>query len=341
MASRIPFALCAYSLPHTMGYLATKSGERAANPLTPNQFVDEAVRLGVSGVEFPLLSRVPVFDGGFAEAASFSGDLPDALRRNNLTFIADHGALLDNEAEHTIDYMKAAAANGAAVVRCILSHILCGDRREFPGGWTAHRIALAARLRALLPAAESLGISLAVENHQDATSEDLLELYEESGCSPAFGITLDTGNPLAVCEDPVEYTQRIAPFIRHIHMKDYTVHFAPGGYRLVRCAAGDGVIDFPEILRIVRANGHPVSPAIEIAAQATRTVPMLEEGWWRCYPQNHAAYLPAALKLLWTKGRPAGEPYSSCWERGECSVDVIADEWDVVNRSVEYFRKMQ
>jgi len=338
MSTPVPFALCAYSLPHTMGYLPTKSGEPITEPLSLNAFVTKARELGLSGVEFPLLSRAPVFDGGFAETASFSGDLRESLSNDNLTLIADYGALLDYDADHTTEYMKLAAGSGASVVRCILSHILCGDRRNFPGGWQAHRNALAQRLRELLPAAEDLGISLAIENHQDATSDDLLDLYEESGLSPAFGVTLDTGNPLSVCEDPVAYAQRISSLIRHVHLKDYTVHFAPEGFRLVRCAAGDGVVDFPAILEIVRANGSRVMPAIEVAAQATRTVPMLEPDWWGCYPYEQMSRLPSALRTLWEKGRPAIEPYSSCWECGGSSADVATEEWKLVVKSVKYFR---
>src|SRR5207253_10391365 len=107
----------------------------------------------------------------------------------------------------------------------------------------------------------------------------LIRLAEMSGNSPAFGVTLDTGNPLSVGEEPVEAARRLAPLIRHVHLKDYTIHFAPEGYRLVRCAAGAGVIDFLEILRIVRESAHDVIPGIEIAAQHTRTIPLLEEGW--------------------------------------------------------------
>ena len=38
----------------------------------------------------------------------------------------------------------------------------------------------------------------AVENHQDGASDDFLWLAEQVQFSPAFGVTLDTGNPLAV-----------------------------------------------------------------------------------------------------------------------------------------------
>jgi hypothetical protein len=98
------------------------------------------------------------------------------------------------------------------------------------------------------------------------------------------------------------------------------------------------VVDFPAILEIVRANGHGVLPGIEIAAQATRTIPFLEDDWWACYPERPTTSLVAALRLLWEKGRPAEEPYSSAWERGEDSEAVSAEEWAIVRKSAEYFR---
>jgi hypothetical protein len=109
---------------------------------------------------------------------------------------------------------------------------------------------------------------------------------------------------------------------------------------LVRCAAGQGCIDFPAILDIVWKNGHDVTPGIEIAAQPTRTIPLLEKEWWSCYPRRDAHELTGALKVLWEKGRPASEPYSSAWERGETSEAVAKEEWDVVRKSVEYFKRI-
>jgi sugar phosphate isomerase/epimerase len=336
----IPFALCGYSLPHVMGYLATKDGEKPAEPLGARGLMDAAQEFGLAGVEFSLASLVPAFDGAKVQTAQAEFAVREELAKRGLRLVADYGALLDNDADHLRAYLEQAASAGAKIVRAVLSHILCGDRRRLAGGWEAHRDALAARLREVLPTAEHLGLCVAVENHQDATSDDLLFLAGQTGHSPSFGVTLDTGNPLAVGEDPVEYTQRIAPIIRHIHAKDYTLHFAPEGYRLVRCAAGDGVVDFPAILDIVRANGHDVLPALESAAQATRTIPLLEADWWACYPPAQAAHLPAALRVLWAKGRPMDEPYSSAWERGANSETVRAEEWDVVRRSVDYFRRL-
>ena len=206
--------------------------------------------------------------------------------------------------------------------------------------YTVVHKSLRKRLLEVLPYAEELGVCIALENHQDATTDDLLRLADWVHHSPSFGITLDTGNPLAVGEEPVEAARQLAPLIRHLHLKDYTIHFAPEGYRLVRCIAGQGVIDFPAILEIVSQNGHDVLPGIEVAAQATRTIPLLEGTWWDCYPPRQAKPLTEALRILWAKGRPMDEPYSSAWERGENSATVSAEEWEVVRGSAAYFHSL-
>ena len=326
----LPLILTAYGMPHVMGYLATRDGKSHPQPLSPVGLMDRAVEFGLAGVEFPLASL----------DAPYVDSLRDALASRGLGIVTDYMVLVDGDCDRLSDFLRASARLGAKVARAIMSTILCGDRRPLAGGWEARLEAVAARLREVLPLAQDLGLSLALENHQDATTDDFIRLYEMSGMSPAFGVTLDTGNPLSVGEEPVEAARRLAPLIRHVHLKDYTIHFAPEGYRLVRCAAGKGVIDFPTILDIVSRNGHHVTPGIEIAAQPTRTVPLIEPGWWACYPRRDAHELTAALKVLWARGRPADEPYSSAWERGESSENVAREEWELVRASVEYFKTL-
>ena len=51
---------------------------------------------------------------------------------------------------------------------------------------------------------------------------------------------------------------KVPPNARLLDLKDYTVHHAPEGFRLARCAAGDGVIDFPAISDVIRSARFPV-----------------------------------------------------------------------------------
>ena len=276
---RLNMALTAFGLPHVMGYLPTKAGERATPALDALGLMDSACELGLGGIEVPLAS---VADATLRAWA-------DALKGRGLAIVADLPVSLDAEAKEIRGWLSAAAALGAKVVRATLSTILCGDRRNLDGGWEPFLERRAARLREVLPHAEGLGICLALENHQDATSADLLRLGEMVEHSPAYGVTLDTGNPLAVAEDPVAFTRRVAALVRHVHLKDYTLHFAPEGFRLVRCAAGDGVVDFPAILAIVSNNGHALLPGIEIAAQQARTIPFLAPIGGRVIPPPRRA----------------------------------------------------
>jgi sugar phosphate isomerase/epimerase len=325
----LPYVLTAFGLPHRMGYLPTRAGERHPTPMSLQALMDAATAFGLAGIEAPL------------PAASDGESIGVDMAARGLKLVADMPGLLDVEPEVFANGLRAGARAGATIVRSTLSTVLCGDRRVLTDGWEARLDLLTRRLREVLPIALDLGLSIAVENHQDATTEDLLRLADRLDHSPAFGITLDAGNPLAVGQEPVEAAQALAPLIRHLHLKDYTVHFAPEGYRLVRCAAGDGVVDFPAILAIVRRNGHSMLPGIEIAAQATRTIPILDAGWWACYPPRDVTAVLPALRLLWQHGQPADRPYSSAWERGESSEVVAMEEWDLVERSVAYFRRIE
>jgi sugar phosphate isomerase/epimerase len=312
-----------------MGYLETTSGQKPEKPVSIFDLMDWAREKNLSGVDIPLP------DAHSAE------EINNALEERGLRLVAECPALLSQSAEENILAIENAQRAGARVVRFYLSGVLEGKRASLPDGWAAHREALAARMREILPIAEGLGLSLAFENHQDADTSDFLWLYDASGQSQAFGVCLDTGNPLAVGEDPIEAARVLAPLIRHVHLKDYRIHFAPEGYRLVRCPAGEGVIDFPEILKIVRASGFaPLLPGIEIAAQATRTISVLDPAWWESFPPRDVKTLLGPLGILWKQGIAQSVPYSSAWERGEGSQAVLAEEWDVLEKSIAYFREL-
>jgi 3-oxoisoapionate decarboxylase len=328
---RLNMALTAFGLPHVMGYLPTKAGERAEPALDAFGLMDTACELALGGIEIPLASVADTQLRAWA----------DALEQRGLAIVADLPVSLDADVKEIRGWLSAGAALGAKVMRATLSSLLCGDRRGLQEGWGPFLERRAGRLLEVLPHAEDLGICLALENHQDATSADLLRLGEMVGHSPAYGVTLDTGNPLAVAEDPVAFTRRVAALVRHVHLKDYTLHFAPEGFRLVRCAAGDGVVDFAAILAILASNGHALLPGIEIAAQQARTIPLLAPDWWACHSPTQASHLLPVLDLLWKQGRPANEPYATAWERGEGSAQVQAEEWHVLRRSVAYFRDLQ
>ncbi|MDE2127273.1 MAG: sugar phosphate isomerase/epimerase [Armatimonadetes bacterium] len=324
-AATLPMVLTAFSLPLTMGWLDTIAGEANPQPADWRKLIAIARDEGLAGIEMPLRDVDP-------------GELRSALAEENLRIIVDIGSLTEAPEEQLLADLQTAAALGARITRTTLSRVLCGERGKLEGGWKARMDLAADRLRKLLPVAEGLGLCIAIENHQDAAVEDLLRLFDVSGQSTSYGVTLDTGNPLAVGQDPVITARQLAPVIRHLHMKDYTLHFCPEGYRLVRCAAGDGVINFRAIREALRTSEHALLPGVELAAQATRTIPMIDPAWWEEFaPRSVPQFLPV-LQLLWSSGRPMLEPYGSVWERGGSAAAVAADEEALTLQSIRWFK---
>lgn len=107
-----------------------------------------------------------------------------------------------------------------------------------------------AALRLAAEVYDGTGLRYALENHQDYPSQTLADILRRID-SPNIGVFLDTGNSIALLEHPAETAALLAPFTFGIHLKDYAVLPAPGGYDLVGVTLGTGVIDNAPVLDTV------------------------------------------------------------------------------------------
>ncbi|NUP98707.1 MAG: sugar phosphate isomerase/epimerase [Armatimonadetes bacterium] len=299
---RLPFGLCAYGIVYTLGHAGR--GTPLANPQPINLFelLELAAGLGLSTVELPPHLLL--------EAGGSLADLRAAAESLDLRLVVAGRRLSAETMREELDW---AATLGAKVVRCTLSGILGGDRREVGlAGWEAVLDQAARTLAQVAPRAAERGLRVGVENHQDATSHDLVALCERVG-SATIGITLDTGNPLAVAEEPLAFARRVAPYLVDVHLKDYRIFPSAVGFRLVHCAIGAGVVPFEELWRLIEPLGVPCS--IEMAALEARHVRLLEDDWWAGYPPREARELAAIWRLVLQRGEQ-GE-WRTPFERGE------------------------
>jgi hypothetical protein len=178
-------------------------------------------------------------------------------------------------------------------------------------------------------------VSIAIENHQDFTSADLMELCVQAG--DAVGITLDTGNAFPVAEAPLEFARAVAPRVRHVHLKDYRVQPTDEGYRLVRCAIGDGAVPFAELVEIL---GRDLTASLEPGALQARHIRLFTEDWWRGYPPMDARRLAAALRAARVNRLGEDEDHRTPWERGERGEALISYERDMMLRSAANMRAL-
>jgi sugar phosphate isomerase/epimerase len=109
-------------------------------------------------------------------------------------------------------------------------------------------------LKSVMVDAGKSGIYLAIENHQDLTSAQLLDVIKQVG-SPYLGICLDTGNALGVMEHPLAAAEALAPVTYSTHIKEYTVYPKDRGYQFWGVPTGEGSCMVREQLEILFEKG--------------------------------------------------------------------------------------
>ncbi len=289
---------------------------------TPSQLMDKAIVVGLEGVELP--------------ASLMQGEDATAVAH----YAHERGLFITLETEGYDPGKLTSAIDlgvrlGAGTVRTMVGGArLGGDRRPLAGRWQSFLQEILAGLRQATLNAERAGVNLTVENHQDLTSEELLWLCESIG-SQRFGVTLDTGNPLATAEEPVNFARRVAPYVKNVHLKDYQVYMSTEGYRLVRCPLGQGVVDFPALFGILSATCPSIAMSIELGALEARHVRLLADDYWPDYPPRSAAQLAHVLRFVLDNARPAGD-WRTPFERNEPVEAVIAYEDQQLAASLAY-----
>ena len=256
--------------------------------------------------------------------------LAERLKARGVTPIVSSGLMMgDFDAA-----LRSARILGARVIRFGLTSVLCGDRHALGAGWPELVADVARKLADRGPRAADQGCVLAIENHQDFGSEELAGFCESTR---GLGITLDTGNTFPVAEAPLAFTKRVAPHVAHVHLKDYRVQFTEEGYRLVRCAIGDGAAPIADMLALVAGAGRNVAAVLEPGALEARHVRFLRPEWWTYYPPKRADELAACLAAARKNRLPDDADFRTPWERG-ADGEIVAYELAMIRRSAANMR---
>ena len=162
-----------YGLTYTVGLQGL--GTPRANPhgVGLDGFLAIAFELGAACVELDSRWLLPL-------ANSRLGDLREAFDQRGVVPICSHG-LSQSPDETLAEAIRCTQGIGSSLLRMHATPVLEGARAEWGERWSAmvdhaRRLLASERTRAL-----DAGVSLAVEDHQDIDSEELLALAEEAG----------------------------------------------------------------------------------------------------------------------------------------------------------------
>jgi sugar phosphate isomerase/epimerase len=119
-------------------------------------------------------------------------------------------------------------------------------------------------LKEAMRAFENQGVSVALETYEQVRTADLVQVVEAVG-SDALGICLDPANCVAGLELPHDVVDRTAPYVKNMHIKDFTFARQPGwvGFTLAGCPLGDGLLDYEEMVTVVDPASRGINQIVE------------------------------------------------------------------------------
>ncbi|MAG93746.1 MAG: xylose isomerase [Planctomycetaceae bacterium] len=224
------------------------------------QCINEAVRLGVEGI-----SLETCFMPGFDD--DYLARLKDRLDEHGLERMVAWGhpdgleGGANREAAREIEqHLATTLAVGGNVMRIVGSSLMFRDQPHGP-----QIKALSEVLSESVKRAEDAGVRLAIENHIDFTSDEILELLNNVD-SEFLGVNFDSGNCLRVFEDPVEAARKLAKHTYATHIKDINPGMgSPLDWTFWASApAGGGIIDMPGVVAALSEGGYDGMLCVEI-----------------------------------------------------------------------------
>ncbi|MBK8037849.1 MAG: TIM barrel protein [Verrucomicrobiaceae bacterium] len=164
-------------------------------------------------------------------------------------------------------------------------------------------------------------LRLAIENHKDHTTEELIGLMK-SISSEWIGVLVDTGNNLALLEEPHGVIEALAPYALSVHLKDMAVQSADDGFLLSEVPLGSGFLDVPRMVSVLRKANPAIVLNLEMATRDPLRIPCRTDAYFGTFPDRKATHLDAALRRV--KENPPQSPVPVV--NGKSTEQVLAEE---------------
>jgi len=101
--------------------------------------------------------------------------------------------------------------------------------------------------------------------------------------SEYVGVCIDTNNSFALLEDPVDLVEAYAPWAHCVHLKDMAVCECEDGFLIADVAFGEGILDLPKIVEIIRKARPGINFSTEMSTRNPLKVPCLDDKYWATF----------------------------------------------------------
>jgi 3-oxoisoapionate decarboxylase len=289
---------------------------------TAHELVEFTSQLGMGGCQVRLTTLEPAYARKLRERTEALG-----------LYLAVHCGLPGSDAsvfERTVNLAREA---GAVALR-----VPSGGRRYEDFSSVAERQAHVARvrdqIRRAVPVVEAAKLPLGIENHKDWSLDEQVALLKEYS-SEYLGACVDTGNNLALLDDPMEVVEALAPFAVTTHLKDMAVEEYPEGFLLAEVPLGEGFLDVARIITTLRRHRPRIHFSLEMITRDPLRIPCLTQKYWATFPETRAAHLARALAMVRVNKPKRPLPRVTGLDRDA----ALRLEMEHVERSITYARE--
>lgn len=272
-------------------------------PTSPFSVLDTVKGHGLDGCLFPTpLDLSATLDSGEirevrAYAESMGLYLDSALGQINPYHFASRKDVLGaggGDFRTGLERMIAAAAE----MGCRTPFFTVGaltDRFSKSVPWADQVAATRRFLVSLRPFLLEHGYGLDLKTHEEITSAECVEMVEAVGAD-VLGIGLDPVNVIVRLEAPLEATRRVARYTHRVFLSDADLFWQDDGVVRKLRAVGDGILDWPGMLAILKDAGATPSFTIELH-RGQFGMPIFDPAWIAAAPEIAPLELAEIVRL--------------------------------------------
>ena len=228
--------------------------------ITIEWFVDRAKQLGVDGVSLESCF-FPGFEPSYLDGVKSQLDAAGLMR----VFAWGHPDGLEGGKSKTayqemVEMIPHARRLGADVMRVVGSSLMFRFENH-----QEQIERLTGMFREAVRVAADHGVKLAIENHIDFTSDEIVQLLDQVD-SDHLGVNFDTANFARLLDDPVKGMRKLAPRVLATHIKDLKVNAQASvddWFFFSSTPVGDGFVDNLALARLLKEAGYKGFLAVE------------------------------------------------------------------------------
>lgn len=258
--------------------------DRLSGPLN---FIDHCHKVGAGGIQM----NIGVRDRDYASKLRRKADAYGMFVEGSVSLPKER-----SDVERFESALRTAKQAGATVIRTAM-----GGRRYEQFSNVGQFEAFAARSLKSLQLAEPVvarqRMRLAIENHKDWRIDQMLDRLKRLG-SEYVGVCVDTNNSFALLEDPMAVVEAYAPVGFSAHLKDMAVAEYEEGFLLADVPLGQGVLDLPKMVAIMRKANPDIKFSLEMATRDALKVPCLTDKYWVTFADVPGSDLARALRYV-------------------------------------------